>query len=191
MRNRLVFGFAALAILVNPMAVVAEPSFTKNHKVDEKTAVKVIQSKLDLKVGLTKEEIAQKEIEANLKKLEEKARLAQEAAKAKALTKPKITYIKVNSNSGNADAIAYGRLRNAQVFGEDHWLALYQLWSKESGWRDTALNKRSGACGIPQFINGCILGDHVSQIERGLVYIKNRYGNPTNAWRFWLAHRWY
>lgn len=187
MRNRLLIIIALAAMLLSPMTAVAEPSTSVKSKVSDEAVINNIQLALASEVGQTKEEKAAREIESNLKKIEEQ-RIAS-AVKAKATVAVKT--VNVVANTGNADAIAYGQLRNAQVFGEAHWPALYQLWMKESGWRDTALNRSSGACGIPQFINGCVLGDHVGQIEKGLVYIQRRYGNPTNAWNFWLTHHWY
>jgi hypothetical protein len=30
-----------------------------------------------------------------------------------------------------------------------------------------------------------------TQIRWGLGYIRDRYGSPDNAWRFWQTHHWY
>ena len=69
---------------------------------------------------------------------------------------------------------------------------LVKLWTKESNWNAKAVNKRSGACGIPQ-ANPCNKmkkygNDYRTnckvQIRWGLVYIKSRYKTPTKAWQF-------
>ena len=35
------------------------------------------------------------------------------------------------------------------------------------------------------------LDDGAVQIDAGLKYIAQRYGNPTKAWNFWQANQWY
>lgn len=74
------------------------------------------------------------------------------------------------------------------------WKCLSTLWTRESGWNDKAVNRTSGAAGIPQNITG---GDaefrskpHV-QIKWGLEYIKHRYGSPCAALRFHDQNNWY
>lgn len=76
---------------------------------------------------------------------------------------------------------------------------LVKLWNKESNWKATTVNKRSGACGIPQ-ANPCKKmkkygKDYKTnckvQIKWGLVYIKSRYKTPTKAWQFFQRKHWY
>jgi colicin import membrane protein len=195
MRNKLLIAVTLLATMISPAVTVAEPDTLAKKTVADNIVIENVQESMDSKVGKTQEEIAQAQIQENLQKIEEQKtaeavkaeadRAAAEAAKAVVVTR------KITTNASNADAIAYGRTRNAEVFGEDQWPALFELWSRESGWKDTSINYSSGACGIPQFINGCTVGDHVSQINRGLVYIQNRYGTPAKAIAFHNAHHWY
>jgi biopolymer transport protein ExbD len=194
--NNLLIAVTLLATLISPAVTVAEPDTLAKKTVSDNVVVGNVQTAMASKVGLTQEEVAVSQINENLQKIEEqkKAEAAKAEADRQAASAAKVSAVAtkaVVSNTGNADAIAYGQARNAAVFGESQWSALYTLWSRESGWRDTALNASSGACGIPQFINGCVVGDHVSQVDRGLVYIKARYGTPANALAFWNAHRWY
>lgn len=199
MRNKLLVVVTLLATLTSPAVTIAEPDTLAKKTVADNVVIENVQETMTSKVGMTQEEVAQAQIQENLQKIEEQK--AAEAAKAEAdriaaaAAASRVVYnrkaIATASNGSNADAIAYGRARNAEVFGEAQWPALFQLWSNESGWRDTAVNYSSGACGIPQFIGGCIVGDHVSQINRGLVYIQNRYGTPAKALAFWNAHHWY
>lgn len=76
---------------------------------------------------------------------------------------------------------------------------LVKLWNKESNWNARAVNKYSGACGIPQ-ANPCKKmkkygKDYKTnckvQIRWGLTYIKSRYKTPTKAWQFFQKRRWY
>ena len=78
------------------------------------------------------------------------------------------------------------------------WTCLDNIWTRESGWSRTAANP-SGAYGIPQASPGSKMAsagadwrtNAATQIAWGLSYIANAYGNPCQAWSFWLSHNWY
>lgn len=80
-----------------------------------------------------------------------------------------------------------GKDLNKAKFGNGHWDSLRDLWTKESGWFPKACNAKSGACGIPQALPCGKMTDRTTrgQIKWGLNYIKERYGNPSNALEFW------
>ena len=199
MRNKLLIAVTLLATMISPAVTIAEPATQAKKSVSDNIVVENVQGTMTSKVGNTQEELALAQINENLQKIEEQKKADEAKAEADRIAAQEatkvVTYnrkaIAVAASGDNSDAIAYGQARNAEVFGEAQWPALFQLWSNESGWRDTAVNYSSGACGIPQFINGCVVGDHVSQINRGLDYIKNRYGTPAGAMAFWNAHHWY
>ena len=67
---------------------------------------------------------------------------------------------------------------------------LNKLWSKESAWSSTADNPESTAFGIPQLLK-MTETDPLKQVDLGLKYIKHRYDNPCNAWKFHLKRNWY
>lgn len=78
------------------------------------------------------------------------------------------------------------------------WLALRELWMRESGWRHWAQNPYSSAYGIPQFLDAtwATVGirktsDPKLQIIAGMRYIAMRYGGPVRALRFHDRHHWY
>jgi hypothetical protein len=81
------------------------------------------------------------------------------------------------------------------------WPALQNLWNGESGWRWNALNRSSGAYGIPQSLPASKMAsagsdwhdNAVTQIKWGLNYIRGAYGNSQNAWSKWLGRspHWY
>lgn len=105
---------------------------------------------------------------------------------------------KVDTNiiSGNEAAlIAQKRALNEYGWSGAEWDALYWIVQHESGWRSTAVNKSSGACGLFQAYPCSKLGsnwqDLNHQITWGLNYIKKRYGSPTAAKAFWLQKGWY
>jgi hypothetical protein len=75
-----------------------------------------------------------------------------------------------------------------------NWDSLVKLWNQESSWNANAVNKSSGAYGIPQALghgHPYSLGDASAQIKWGLDYIKQRYGTPDAAWAHEVAHNWY
>lgn len=92
---------------------------------------------------------------------------------------------------GTAKAYAY-ELLATMGFGDDQYSCLVKLWNRESNWRHTALNKSSGAYGIPQSLPATkmasegpdYLTNPETQIRWGVKYIKGRYGSPCGA----LAH---
>lgn len=57
------------------------------------------------------------------------------------------------------------------------------LWYKESRWSPTAKNAKSSAYGIPQLLK-LKSKDPFYQIDKGLIYIKDRYSTACNALAF-------
>jgi cell wall-associated NlpC family hydrolase len=100
---------------------------------------------------------------------------------------------------------------NASIAAEEHYAAslfpshgwsqglmpaLIALWNQESGWSPWAVNRGSGAYGIPQALPAVwdhpyALGDAASQIRWGENYIASTYGNPAAAWGHEVTHNWY
>ena len=76
---------------------------------------------------------------------------------------------------------------------------LVKLWNRESNWRWNALNRSSGAYGIPQSLPaskmrsaGADWRDNAgTQIKWGLGYIRGRYGSPAAAWSHETRVGWY
>ena len=106
------------------------------------------------------------------------------------------------SGSGSSANQQIGQvLAAARGWSGPQWAALKQLWTGESGWNERALNKSSGAYGIPQALPASKMasagGDWKTnastQIKWGLSYIAGRYGNPMNAYSAWLSRspHWY
>lgn len=98
-----------------------------------------------------------------------------------------------NQQLGRKLAAGYGWGTGAQ------WDALNQIAMAESGWCQAATNPGSGAYGIPQALPGSKMATAGSdwrtnpstQIKWMLQYIKQRYGNPVNAWNFHKANGFY
>lgn len=71
------------------------------------------------------------------------------------------------------------------------WPCLAALWNAESGWSPTSDNPTSSAYGIPQILGLSPDLTPQQQVDRGLSYIRHRYGTPCAAWTYHKAHGWY
>jgi Peptidase family M23/Transglycosylase SLT domain len=79
--------------------------------------------------------------------------------------------------------------------------AMTELIGRESSWNPKAKNPKSTAHGYGQFLNstrsqyekktGLSYDDPVNQIVMMWQYVKDRYGNATNALKFWDKNKWY
>lgn len=91
----------------------------------------------------------------------------------------------------------------AVSLGHPDWIAGQQwrdwvsLWNQESGWSTTAVNKGTGATGIPQLLPSAHAippgwSSATVQITWGINYIAGRYpGGPSEAWAHEQANGWY
>jgi hypothetical protein len=101
-------------------------------------------------------------------------------------------------NPGSAQAYAQQAVA-ARGWSESEFNCLVPLWKKESGWNAAAMNKSSGAYGIPQALPGSKMAsagadwqtNANTQIEWGLSYISGRYGTPCGAWGHSVSVGWY
>ncbi|MDQ0825663.1 hypothetical protein QFZ60_001836 [Arthrobacter sp. B2I5] len=103
----------------------------------------------------------------------------------------------VNDPAG-AKSYASGRPA-AFGWGQDQFLCLARLWTKESNWLTTATNAWSGAYGIARALppgkyasaGSDWLTSYGTQVEWGLGYIRDRYGSPCGAWNHSTSLNWY
>lgn len=114
-----------------------------------------------------------------------------------------------NPQSGSGSAPTSGSAQEqvhaamiAAGYPESEWPALKQLIQGESSWKPTNKNPSSGAFGLFQFLGhendeygkmGGYSTDPSQQAVAGLAYIKNRYGTPSAALKFWQGNNphWY
>lgn len=78
-----------------------------------------------------------------------------------------------------------------QGWNHKEWLALLELWDRESRWNPHSKNRRSSAYGIPQLLKLPIGTPMETQISRGIKYIIHRYKKPSRALAFHDRHNWY
>lgn len=103
-----------------------------------------------------------------------------------------------NPEPGSAKAYAAQAVA-ARGWGTGEYDCLVSLWQKESGWNHYAMNKSSGAYGIPQSLPGSKMAsagadwqtNYETQINWGLGYISGRYGTPCGAWSHSQSYNWY
>ena len=98
---------------------------------------------------------------------------------------------------GTAQAYALQQVV-ARGWDQSEYSCLVALWQKESGWNHFALNRSSGAYGIPQSLPGEKMAsagadwatNPETQIQWGLGYIEGRYGHPCAAWAHSQQRNW-
>ena len=138
----------------------------------------------------TAQEEAKKAEEERLARIEAEKKASQ--ANANAIIASSTQTAAELQNYAHSLVLSYG-------WTEDDFLALVNLWNRESGWRVNAGNASSGAYGIPQALPGSKMASEgadwatngETQIRWGLKYIAGRYGSPSNAWNNFLSKGWY
>lgn len=164
-------------------------------------------------ISLKKAENIQKQVVAKRKKTknaQKKKKIVQKKkkvlskSKKKVVTKKKIqkkrkkvVRTRVRYNVGEIQSYAH-QLVLSYGWTEEDYNKLVLLWYRESSWNPNAVNKRSGACGIPQ-ANPCSKASKGTdyrtnwrtQVIWGLNYIKKRYGSPSEAWSHSQRIGWY
>jgi soluble lytic murein transglycosylase-like protein len=183
------------------VAAASVDSYTESEAADLKT--------LKAHAGVRAQEIAaaqrlqaevQARADAEAKAAADRARAAEKEASRRGADRP-VNYGPIppscSAFSGNR-AIGCAELLIAG-YGLEQMPCLDKLWTKESGWNHQALNKSSGAYGIPQSLPGSKMAtiaddwqtNPATQIKWGLSYIKKRYGAPCVAWQHSIDNGWY
>lgn len=122
---------------------------------------------------------------------------------------PSPTQTSIPVPAGSAQAYAYAALAR-YGWPVTEFACLLPLWERESGWRNTAEEPTTGAYGIPQSNHHGVGGapypasyeaanppwyggtsDADTQVDWGLVYVRDSYGSPCGAWNHELAVGWY
>jgi len=136
MRSKLIAAVLVISTVVRPSAVVAEPTYKVNADAQNDTkVVEVIKTTLENDSILTKDEIAEKQIQEYIKKLEAEKLATEAKAKADAVVAaPKVIASNVQIPDANACVIAM-----KQVFPQNLWKIGYAIMKAESGARPNAI----------------------------------------------------
>lgn len=152
-----------------------------------------IETKAQYEAKKKAEEEAKKKADAAAKKKAEKAKKEKQIKKKTQKTKK----VSGTSDKDTYKSYAYDLVINKYTWSKEDYEALVKLWTKESNWNPNAVNKKSGACNIPQALPCSKIskkyGDNSWQsgIKWGLAYIKSRYGTPKKAWNHFQNKGWY
>lgn len=180
-------------VLVNNQPSKEQFESITGTKVVVQEKVPVVAKKVTTKNAQKKKKTVQKKKKA-IKKSTKKVQ------KKKVVKKKKKTYktYRIAYNKSEVQAYAHD-LVLSYGWSEYDFECLVKLWNRESSWNLNAVNKRSGACGIPQSLpcskmksaGADYRTNYKTQIRWGLNYIKARYGSPANAWGHSQRKGWY
>jgi hypothetical protein len=173
-----------IAATVITIAIIGLVQMVHKQKVNQDKLNELIKNEQKLKDdSLKKQTELEKQIEELKRQVEAKkqSKLAQAALEASRTVVP------------TAQA-ATGTCRDWMIAaGVTDLDNAYTIIMRESGCNPNAVNKSSGACGIPQALPCSKLGtnDPVEQIKWMQNYVNNRYGGWAGAVSFWNQHHWY
>ena len=156
------------------------------------------------KVPVVAKKVTTKKVSKKKKTVQKKKKTINKSTKKvqkkKVVKKKKKIYktYKIAYNKSEVQAYAHD-LVLSYGWSEYDFECLVKLWNRESSWNLNAVNKRSGACGIPQSLpcskmksaGADYRTNYKTQIRWGLNYIKARYGSPANAWGHSQRKGWY
>ena len=184
-----------LIILIGVLLIYSDPVIAKNE-ITIASTIKVAKNALKNKKTVQKKKY--KSVKKSNKKAYKSVKKTKQSKKiAKKVQKKKIKY-NYRYNVGEIQSYAH-QLIFEYGWSEEDYQALVLLWNRESSWNPNAVNKRSGACGIPQSLPCSKMKsegtdyrtNYKTQIRWGLNYIKARYGSPANAWVHSKKTGWY
>ena len=180
-------------VLVNNQPSKEQFESITGTKVVVQGEVPVVAKKVTTKNAQKKKKTVQKK-KKTVKKSTKKVQKKKVVKKKKKIYK---TY-RIAYNKSEVQAYAHD-LVLSYGWSEYDFECLVKLWNRESSWNLNAVNKRSGACGIPQSLpcskmksaGADYRTNYKTQIRWGLNYIKARYGTPANAWSHSQQKGWY
>ena len=188
---------AVSELFVVDHSVVAE----KDTKKEEELVSAEEKAKQEEAARIAAEQEAARKAQEEAERIarEEAERKAQEEAAARAAQEEAARIAASSSQTVQSlQNYAHDLVINSYGWSEQDFLALVNLWNKESGWNVSAAS-RSGAYGIPQALPGSKMASEgadwatngETQIRWGLKYIRSTYGSPSAAWQHFLNRGWY
>jgi hypothetical protein len=154
------------------------------------------EAKKDVKKKKTTKKSTKKKTSQKKKKVKSAKKKVYKSKNKKKTTYKKTT--RVRYNVGEIQSYAHS-LVLSYGWTEEDYQYLVLLWNRESSWNPNAVNKKSGACGIPQSLPCSKMAsegadyrtNYRTQVRWGCKYIKARYGSPSNAWEHSQQKGWY
>ena len=148
-----------------------------------------LNNELDNKNNLLKDKFNnENNLKNQIKELQNQNNLLDKKIKNLTISKNKIPNNNVYEVNGNCiDWIKKAGIEEVDL--------AYKLIMKESGCNVNAINKHSGACGIPQALPCSKLSSFRGDPVKEIIWIKNyvykRYGSFNNALNFHFKNGWY
>ena len=166
------------------------------QEVVAKDAITIQKFKTSKNVKKSKKKV-KKTVKKKVKKVQRKRKVVKKTKKNSVRKNVKIPK-RVRYNVGEIQSYAH-QLVIEYGWSEEDYQALVSLWYRESSWNPNAVNKKSGACGIPQSLpcrkmaseGADYRTNYRTQVRWGLKYIKARYGSPSGAWSHSQQKGWY
>ena len=189
------------------MILLSGVILVNNHSID-KTQLEAITGTKVVKQGIVpvvaKKNISTKKISAKKSKINKKnVKKSQKTKKYKVKKKKttKKTYKQTTRIKYNVSEIqSYIHQLNAEYgWSEEDYNAWLNIIKRESSFNPYAVNKKSKATGLCQSLpakktathGSDYLTNYKTQARWCRDYIKNRYGTPQQAWKFWQKHHWF
>jgi len=175
----LLLGIILFVLIFTSIRVLA----AREHRLEQINNLEVQLTEVSEEHSETKEQLElrlkrEKELKRQIERLE-----ARKQANAVYAQSEPVTPLKAPSGS------CTDWIKQAGVEDVDN---AYALIMRESGCNPRAVNSSSGACGIPQNINGCTFGyDPIAQIKWMQNYVFERYRSWAAANQFQLANNYY
>lgn len=195
-----------LIILSGVLLVSNEPNKAQFEAITKTNVVKqgivpVVAKKENSKAKTTKKATKKKTVKKTKKKLVKKAKkkvVKKKTIKKKTKKKNTKKIVRVRYNVGEIQH--YMNVLNAEYgWTNDDYVAWLMIVKRESSFNPYAVNKKSKATGLCQALPARKMAthgsDYLSNYKTQLMwcrdYIKNRYGTPSKAWKFWQKHHWF
>ena len=174
-----------LIILTGVLLVYGEPVIAKNATSNINTLKVTKKAKKKAKKVVKKTSQKKKKIKSAKKKV----------VKSK---KAKKSSYRVRYNVAEIQSYIH-QLNNEYGWSEEDYYAWIMIVKRESSFNPYAKNKKSGATGLCQSLPARKMASHgkdyltnyKTQARWCRDYIKNRYGTPQQAWKFWQSHHWF
>lgn len=183
----------------NEFEAITGTKVVERYKIIPKELIQLKMAENQLVAKKKKTKNAQKKKKIVQKKKKTIKKSTKKVQKKKVVKKKKKTYktYRIVYNKSEVQAYAHD-LVLSYGWTEEDYNKLVLLWYRESSWNPNAVNKKSGACGIPQ-ANPCSKAtkgtdyrtNWRTQVRWGLNYIKKRYGSPSEAWSHSQRKGWY
>ena len=186
------------------LEAITKTKVVEQYKIIPKEIIELKKAENIQKQDVAKKATTNKKTKKVVKKKKKTTKKTQKNVKKKAVKKKttkKKTYkqtTRIRYNVGEIQAYAHQLVRE-YGWSEEDYQSLVLLWYRESSWNPNAVNKKSGACGIPQSLPCSKMAsegtdyrtNYKTQVRWGLKYIANRYGNPRGAWQHSQRTGWY